>query len=62
MMRTLYNWAARRAGGRITIYGRNHIGDAERLVGVDKIDIEHECPVATTKDGEKVLLSLVPQT
>jgi hypothetical protein len=63
MHKTLTNWTAKRAGGRITIYGTNEAGNPDRIVGVDKIapDPAGECMtavLATDKDGEVHILKL----
>lgn len=54
-MATITHWTAKRAGGRITIYGTNHeTGGPIRVVGVDKIEkLQHtdSHPTATDKDG-----------
>lgn len=49
----LYDWKARRAGGRITIYGKAAGGDAARIVGVDVIEPRAGRIVAVDKDGEE---------
>ena len=36
---TIYSWTAKRAGGRITIYGKTREGNPRRLVGVDFIEL-----------------------
>jgi hypothetical protein len=62
-MDTLKNWKAKRAGGRITIYGQNESGQPARVVGVDVIDAPninangHANPVATDKDGRRYALA-----
>lgn len=37
-MHTLRNWRARRAGGRITVYGEDDSGASSKVVGVDVIE------------------------
>lgn len=37
-MKTIYNWKARRAGGRITIVGKDEFGGDMKIVGVDYIE------------------------
>lgn len=61
-MRTLRNWTAKRAGGRITVYGftddEEHRG--VKVVGVDCItgNSDRKYCIATTKDGEEIRLSI----
>jgi hypothetical protein len=64
-MHTLKNWRAKRAGGRITVYGTNaETGQADKVVGVDVIEPHKfkqgiftiEAALATDKNGEKHLL------
>ena len=31
-------WRAKRAGGRMTVYGKNEAGDDVKVVGVDRIE------------------------
>jgi hypothetical protein len=54
-MHTLINWRARRAGGRITVYGEDDSGASAKIVGVDVIEpraIEGRVSVvAITKDN-----------
>lgn len=53
-MHTLTNWKAKRAGGRITIYGTEADGSAGKIVGVDVIDAPiapRIYPIATDKNG-----------
>lgn len=38
-MHTLKDWKAKRAGGRITVYGTDDLGNANKLVGVDEISL-----------------------
>jgi len=56
-METITNWTAKRAGGRITIYGVKSDGRPLRVVGVDKIEAGSPHPVATDKDGTQYLLA-----
>jgi hypothetical protein len=35
---TLSNWKARRAGGRITVVGKNEQGEDAKIVGVDYVE------------------------
>lgn len=55
-------WNAKRAGGRITIYGRNSDGDTCKVVGVDSITTDGpvDCPyvVAIDKYGSRYRLEL----
>lgn len=52
-MHTLKEWKAKRAGGRITVYGKNvDTGADEKIVGVDVIQPGAlMCAVATDKNG-----------
>lgn len=51
-MQIIKNWTAKRAGGRITVYGFDaKTGDPVRVVGVDQIQGGVPWPVATDKDG-----------
>jgi hypothetical protein len=61
----LFDWKARRAGGRITITGLNKDGDDAKIVGVDRIlptaDAGESGYIwAEDKDGEKHRLMLAP--
>lgn len=54
MHKTLTNWKARRAGGRITVNGTDQHGKPAKIVGVDVIqpsDGNRDCVYATDKDG-----------
>lgn len=59
-MRTLRNWTAKRAGGRITVYGQDEHGAATKVVGVDSITStgvgSRAYCFAVAKDGEQVKL------
>lgn len=57
-MRTLKNWTAKRAGGRITIYGKDEAGAETKVVGVDSITADSRGVIALVKDGERVLLAV----
>lgn len=66
-MHTLKNWRAKRAGGRITVYGTNtQTGAAEKIVGVDVIEptmvkqgiFKAGAALATDKEGAKHLLTV----
>lgn len=47
----LYNWKARRAGGRITITGKTKLGQTDKIVGVDYIEpMTNTCCRAVDKD------------
>lgn len=37
-MHTLTNWKAKRAGGRMTVYGKDEAGNETKVVGVDYIE------------------------
>lgn len=50
-MHTLSNWKAKRAGGRITIYGVDQNGISTKIVGVDRIEPSAGFCIATDKDG-----------
>jgi hypothetical protein len=50
-MHTLTQWKARRAGGRITINGRELDGDPGKIVGVDVIEPRGGLIIATDKNG-----------
>lgn len=53
-MHTLKNWKAKRAGGRITIYGTNaSTGFKTKIVGVDAIEPINGKILATDKHGEQ---------
>lgn len=56
---TLYNWKAKRAGGRITITGENVNDEKIKIVGVDKIEAGAfgSSPTATDKNGKKYQLA-----
>ena len=62
-MRTLYNWTAKRAGGRITVYGLESAKHREpenvKIVGVDKIVPagDGSC-CAHVKDGQLIKLAI----
>lgn len=67
-MEIVKNWKAKRAGGRITIYGENVAGQPRRVVGVDLIEAggatvetdsrgERLVPVATDKNGARYALA-----
>lgn len=45
------NWTAKRAGGRITVYGEYTDGTPRKVVGVDSIRAAKPWPVATDKNG-----------
>lgn len=50
-MHVLFNWKAKRAGGRITVYGEDAYGKAEKIVGVDVIQPSVDGIVAVDKNG-----------
>jgi hypothetical protein len=56
-MHTLRNWTAKRAGGRITVYGEDDSGASTKVVGVDRIEVLHfadrSSVIATDKDGQR---------
>jgi hypothetical protein len=50
----LFDWTARRAGGRITVTGKDEQGQDAKIVGVDTIEPHYggrECVQATDRDG-----------
>lgn len=62
-MHTLKNWKAKRAGGRITVYGLDHeTGKEIKLVGVDRIEPSNRpeamCVLAYDKDGSTHTLAI----
>lgn len=57
-MPTIHSWRAKRAGGRITIYGTDDAGADIRVPNVDVIESGDLTPVATDKNG--VRYSLLP--
>jgi hypothetical protein len=62
-MQTLINWTAKRAGGRITVYGVDQeTGQPVRVVGVDTISPQEvwpkpSLPHAVTHDGRRFALA-----
>lgn len=55
----IYRWRAKRAGGRITIYGHlnEHADDQPiRVPQVDVIECAALNPIATDKDGKRYTL------
>lgn len=54
-MHKLSNWKAKRAGGRITVYGTDESGNATKLVGIDEIKIE-------PNDGQPIILAVRDHT
>lgn len=49
---TLSNWKAKRAGGRITVYGVDENGRSTKIPNVDVIEPACGHAVATDKNGE----------
>lgn len=49
----LYDWKARRAGGRITITGKAPGGDAAKIVGVDVIEPRGSRVFAVDRNGDE---------
>lgn len=49
----LFDWKAKRAGGRITVYGKTKDGSAAKIVGVDKIEPLGSRIIATDKHNEE---------
>lgn len=56
-MKSLKDWSAKRAGGRITVTGKDETGQITKVVGVDTIEAQGVGTVATHKSGEQYLLS-----
>lgn len=56
----LFKWKAKRAGGRITVYGEDAEGLPHKVVGVDQITpaAGHGHCVATDKNGESHTLAV----
>jgi len=52
----LTGWKARRAGGRITVTGKDEEGESAKIVGVDYIEPRGRMIVAVDKDGEEHIL------
>ncbi len=50
-------WKARRAGGRITIVGKDEAGDPIKIVGVDTIEAAQPHPLATDRNGDRFELA-----
>lgn len=57
-MHTLTNWRARRAGGRITVTGKEADGTDGKIVGVDVITPRDGKIIATDKNGTEHALAL----
>lgn len=57
-MKTIKVWNAKRAGGRITIYGLDQDGASIRVPNVDNIKPEDGKVVATNKNGDRFHLEL----
>jgi hypothetical protein len=49
----LHDWNAKRAGGRITAYGKDELGGSSKIVGIDKIEPREGRVFATDKDGRE---------
>lgn len=49
----LFDWKAKRAGGRITIYGKDKDRQPAKIVGVDKIEPLGSRIIATDKHGDE---------
>lgn len=56
-MHTLTDWTAKRAGGRITVYGKDDNGQDAKVVGVDRIEGSKPYPVAVDKNGVRYALA-----
>jgi len=62
-MHTLIDWKAKRAGGRITVYGKNAETGAEiKIVGVDVITPASERPLYSRRPCEAVDMHGVKHT
>jgi len=57
-MEEIRSWSAKRAGGRITITGKDAGGDDVKIVGVDKIEAATPYPIAVDQHGDRY--SLLP--
>lgn len=57
-MHTLRNWRAKRAGGRITVYGLNDRDEPQKVVGVDVIEAVGDKVMAKDKNGNSYRLAL----
>lgn len=57
MIKQLFNWRAKRAGGRITVYAQDGAGVACRVVGVDVIEVTAAGVIATDHTGARYALS-----
>lgn len=55
---TIYDWTAKRAGGRITVYGKTREGNPRRIVGVDHIHPRVGEVRAVDKNGRNYRLDL----
>lgn len=53
----LTDWKAKRAGGRITITGKDEEGEDIKVVGVDTIEASRPHPVATDLNGDRWILA-----
>lgn len=49
----IFNWTARRAGGRITATGQDSGGASAKIVGIDKLYPRSGRIFAIDKDGEE---------
>lgn len=49
----LFDWRAKRAGGRITVYGKTEDRSDAKIVGVDKIETRNSRIIATDKNGDE---------
>ena len=53
----IYDWTAKRAGGRITVYGKTREGNLRRIVGVEHIThLEFVGVVALDQAGTQYVL------
>lgn len=55
----IFNWSARRAGGRITVSGKDSGGSAAKIVGVDRIEPRGNRVFAIDRDGDEHELVLL---
>lgn len=66
MHKTVYDWRAKRAGGRMTVYGKLADGTETKIVGVDQISLDpggdcRDAVFATDLHGEVHILKIGPR-
>ena len=59
-MNTLYHWKAKRSSATMTIKGIDQHGETTKLRFVVCIEADMPHPIATTADGDRWRLSLLP--